>query len=155
MKNKCFMLFSAALYIAVSGAASAKDISAEQIPRAVMDKFSKMYPDAKDIAAETITHFNMPLIKIAFKKGDEPEIEYYRPAGTFFVNGFDVNEDEIPLEVQQSLKKEFPDYRLKAASLIVNPNGPGREYEVDIATAGSDWEIVADENGEIISKTQD
>ena len=59
------------------------------------------------------------------------------------------------MEVQQALKNEFPDYRVKAASLIVNPNGAGREYEVDIAAGSGDWEFIADENGTILGKIKE
>jgi hypothetical protein len=155
MRNKFFLISAAAVWAANSGGVYAQNIGDEQIPKPVLEKFQQRHPDAKEMHAESVTHFRTPLVKIGFKKGDDREIEYFRPNGAFFVNGFSVNEDEIPLEFRQNLKTEFSDYRLETVTLIVNPNGVGREYEVDVSAAGNDWEFIADESGAILGKMQE
>lgn len=61
--------------------AYAQNIGSVQVPKPVFDKFREAYPNAKDVQTEKVTHFGVPLFKLAFKQDDQQELEYYRESG--------------------------------------------------------------------------
>ncbi|MGZ8097181.1 MAG: hypothetical protein ACXWUD_13155 [Methylosarcina sp.] len=58
----------------------------------------------------------------------------------------------VPPAAFDNLKAEFSNYEIKEAMLVVNPNGPGEEYDFTVSSSGSEWNVSVDGEGKIISK---
>jgi hypothetical protein len=136
-------------------------IPKEKLPEKVLAAFNKKYPNAIEVTAEAKKHFGQELYLIAFKEAqptDERSITYYRVNGNFYVNGDQIdtgkNSVEMPPASYENLKKEFTNYDIKEAILVVNPNAAGEEYDLVINAAGSVWNISLDHSGNIIKKEQ-
>ncbi len=140
---------------ALAGAVIAK----EAIPEKVLASFTKKHPTAISVTAETKTHFGQELYLIAFKEAKEADarkIAYYRVNGNFYVNGDEIDTSKTSIEMPpasyENLKKDFGDYEIKEAILVVNPNGAGEEFDLVISVAGEIWHIALDRSGNITQK---
>lgn len=125
----------------------------DDIPEVVLENLLKKHPNALDIRARPKKHFDQDLYLVFFKEGDEKLIELYRSKGAFFVNGAMIEASGLVPEVTfQNLKSAFNDYEIIETILVVNPNGPGEEYDMTLTAAGQEWSVSLDTNGNILSK---
>lgn len=125
----------------------------DEIPEVVLKNLLKKHPDALDITARPKKHFNQDLYLVIFKEGDEKLIELYRSKGPFFVNGAFIEASGlVPEATFQNLKSAFNDYEINETILVVNPNGPGEEYDMTLTASGQQWSVSLDTNGNILSK---
>ncbi len=150
---------------------SAKPIAKEQLPAKILEHFNKKHPVVTNFTAEDKVHFRQNLIEINFKEEKKTKVldeeaadvkpvnvqeesaVFYRADGHFFVNAEKVYAFNIfPDYVYASLKTAFADYKITAAQLIPNPNGPGEEYEVMLNSRGHQWAVSLDHKGVIISR---
>lgn len=172
MRNHFLILACATFTLfSVSVSAFAAAVSKESIPEKVMAQLYKKHPDAIDIFAVQTSHFGVELYEISFRQTTkakagqeamEPKekmIELYRTNGDFYVNGVDINtsktSDEMPAAAYENLKATFPNYNLKEAILVVNPNGVGEEYDLLLSAADGVWRVSLNRNGEIVRKEND
>ena len=145
------LVFSISAMVSFSSYAEMMD--KEALPQKVLANLYKRHPNAFDITARPEKHFNQDLYEIFFKEGEENLIELYRVNGAFFVNAVLIDASElVPPAAYENLKAAFGDYQIKHVILVVNPNGPGEEYDFTVDDAGRIWNVLIDTNGNIISK---
>lgn len=170
MRN-CYQILACAILTLFSVLAIGATVPKEAIPEKVLANIYKKHPDAIDITAVQARHFGVDLYEISFEMTTKPKpgqeamepkekmIELYRENGDFYVNGVDINtsktSDEMPAAAYENLKASFPNYNLKEAILIVNPNGVGEEYDLLITAADGVWRLSVNRNGEIVRKEHD
>lgn len=165
----------AAVILAVgSTSLQAKQLTKEQLPEKIRTHFAKKHPKVTNLVITEEKHFGQALYELDFieeltiKVPDEKDVKgqklkaevakeetavFYRTNGHFFVNSEKIYAfNIIPGVVINGLKAAFPEYKMTAAQLIPNPNGPGEEYEVVITAAGGTWRVSIDSKGGIISK---
>jgi hypothetical protein len=133
----------------------------EAIPEKILTAFNKKFPNAISVTAEQKTHFGQELYLIAFKEAKEADarnIVYYRVNGNFYVNGDEIDTAktsvEMPPASYENLKAAFTNYDIKEAILVVNPNGPGEEFDLVVNASGATWHISLDRNGNITKKEE-
>lgn len=140
----------------ISFSAQAEPLGKEAIPDKIMDKVYKTHPNALDISGEEKNHFNQDLYEIKFTDGEEKRVKFYRANGQFFVDGVKIDTSEntnmLPPAGNDNLKSTFTKYDIIDAIMIVNPNGAGEEYELDVESEGVNWHISMDRNGQIVTK---
>lgn len=165
------LLCAALILTASSVSVQAKQLTKEQLPAKATAHFNKKHPKVTNLVITEKKHFGQDLyeldfieeltIKVPDEKGaklkdqvaKEETAVFYRTNGHFFVNAEKIYAfNIIPGVVLNGLKAAFPDYKITAAQLIVNPNGPGEEYEVVITSQGNPWHVSIDSKGVIISK---
>jgi hypothetical protein len=133
-----------------------EELAKEAIPDKVMDQVYKKHPNAIDITAEQIKHFNQDLYEIKFKDGEDNLIKFYRTNGQFFVDGVKIDTSEntnmLPPSGNENLKSTFTKYDITDALLIVNPNGAGEEYDLIISSEGQNWRVSMDKEGKLVTK---
>jgi len=155
MRNYFFSISMIALAI-VSTSLHSEPVAKEAIPAKIMDQVYKKHPNAADIAAEQIKHFNQDLYEITFKDGEENLIKFYRPNGQFFVDGVKIDTSEntnmLPPAGNDNLKSAFSKYEIADALLIVNPNGAGEEYDLIVNAEGQSWRVSMDKDGKLVTK---
>ncbi|NOT11392.1 MAG: hypothetical protein HOP23_06105 [Methylococcaceae bacterium] len=158
MRNYFFNMSLIGLSL-VSVSAYSAPIAKDAIPQKILDEVYKKHPNAADIAAEQINHFNQGLFEIKFKDGEEQLIKFYRENGRFFVDGVKIDTSEntnmLPSAGNENLKTTFPKYDITDAVLVVNPNGVGEEFDLIVNSEGVDWHITLDAEGKIVKKERD
>ena len=86
----------------------------------------------------------------------KPHKENQLENGRFFVNADNVTTaNMMPATGYDNLKAAFGTYTIKEAILVVNPNGPGEEYDLIVSSSGADWSVMVDFNGNITQKIRD
>jgi hypothetical protein len=140
----------------VSASLHSEPLAQEAVPEKIMDQVYKKHPNAADIAAEQIKHFNQDLYVIKFKDGEENLIKFYRLNGQFFVDGVKIDTSEntnmLPPAGNDNLKSAFNKYDIADALLIVNPNGAGEEYDLIVNAEGQSWRVSMDKDGKLVTK---
>jgi hypothetical protein len=140
----------------VSASLHSEPLAQEAVPEKIMDQVYKKHPNAADIAAEQIKHFNQDLYVIKFKDGEESLIKFYRLNGQFFVDGVKIDTSEntnmLPPAGNDNLKSAFNKYDIADALLIVNPNGAGEEYDLIVNAEGQSWRVSMDKDGKLVTK---
>ena len=157
MRNKFLRLIFVVLSF-LSLTVNAEILTKDAIPSPILDQLFKKHPNAMDITAEKKMHFKQALYEVSFKveKYKEVDIELYRENGRFFVNADDVTTaNMMPATGYDNLKAAFGTYTIKEAILVVNPNGPGEEYDLIVSSSGTDWSVMVDFNGNITQKIRD
>ncbi len=157
MRNKFLRLIFVVLSF-LSLTVNAEILTKDAIPSPILDQLFKKHPNAMDITAEKKMHFKQALYEVSFKveKDKEVDIELYRETGRFFVNADDVTTaNMMPATGYDNLKAAFGTYTIKEAILVVNPNGPGEEYDLIVSSSGTDWSVMVDFNGNITQKIRD
>jgi hypothetical protein len=165
------IIFVFSFFSIISVSAFSAAIPKESIPREILDNLLTKHPDATDITAIKTKHFGVELFEISFKQPVKPVegeeavqtkeklIELYHTSGKFYVNGTEINTSknstEMPVATYDNLKAAFPDYSLKEAIMVVNPNGAGEEYDLLIGAADGLWRVTINRKGEIVSKERD
>jgi hypothetical protein len=125
----------------------------EALPEKIMARIHEQHPNAADIEAERKTHFGQAVYEIHFKDGESDLIELYRENGHFYVSGEKIDAMNLmPEAVDANLKAEFTTFEIKEAILIVNPNGPGEEYDLTVVSNNQEWSLTIDGKGNIIKK---
>ena len=136
-----------------SASSFAELVGKETLPEKVLANFDKKHPNALDVTARQKKHFGQDLYEIFFKEGEEKLIELYRVKGPFYVNGAYIDASGmVPPAAKDNLKAAFSNYEIKEAILVVNPNGPGEEFDFIVGSAGAEWSVSIDGEGKIISK---
>jgi len=131
----------------------AKQIAKEQLPTKITTHFLKKHPNAVDWLITEQKHFGQALYEISFKEKKEDKAVFYRTNGHFYVNAEKIYAfNIIPGVVTNGLKTAFPDYKITAAQLVINPNAAGEEYEITVTSLGVSWDVSLDGKGNIISK---
>ena len=157
MRNKSLNLGFVVLSL-LSVTVNAELLSKDAIPASILDQLFKRHPNAMDITAEKKTHFKQAFYEVSFKaeKDKEVDIELFRENGRFFVNADNVTTaNMMPATGYDNLKAAFGPYTIKEAILVVNPNGPGEEYDLIVTSSGTDWSVMIDFNGNITQKMRD
>jgi hypothetical protein len=152
MRNYFSALFFGITALTVSSI-YAEVINKDAIPEKIVTQFYKKHPDIVDFTARKKKHFGQDLYELYFKEGDEKRIELYRAAGPFYVNGVLIDASGmVPPAAFDNLKADFGDYKIKEAILVVNPNGPGEEYDFTVSSSEGEWNVSVDGEGKILSK---
>jgi len=145
------LVFSAT--VLASAASFADRVGKEALPETVLANFDKKHPNALDVSARQKKHFGQDLYEIYFKEGEEKLIELYRVKGPFYVSGAYIDASGMaPAATFDNLKAAFSDYQIKEAVLVVNPNGPGEEFDFIVSSSGAVWSVSVDGEGKITSK---
>jgi hypothetical protein len=158
MRNYFLNILIAGLAL-VSISAHSAPLSKDAIPAKILDQVYKKHPNAVDIAAEQIQHFNQNLYVLKFKDGEENLIKFYRENGNFFVDGVKIDSSEntnmLPPAGNDNLKSSFSKYDITDAIMVVNPNGAGEEYDLVVNSEGVNWYLTIDTKGNIVKKERD
>lgn len=164
-----------AIILAVSSVSvQAKQLTKEQLPEKIRTHFAKKHPKVTNLVITEEKHFGQALYELDFveeltiKVPDEKDAKgeklkpqvvqektavFYRTNGHFFINAEKIEAfNIIPGVVVNALKAAFPDYKITAAELVPNPNGPFEEFEVVINAASGTWRVSIDGKGTIITK---
>lgn len=148
-----FLKFSFLVLTVCSVSAFAEVLSKDALPEKIMQHLQTKHPKAMDIVAETTKHFGQDVIEVHFKEDGVAGLNIYRTNGNFHIAATKIAADDMMFtSSKEALQKEFPEYSIKEAFMIVNPNGVGEEFDVLLQAAGKTWDVSIDKAGGVEKK---
>lgn len=98
----------------------AQKINEKEVPVAVKNAFAKAFPNATNVkwSKEDANEFESE-----FRVGKEEKSAVFDNTGTWINTETEIEESNLPADVQSSIKKEYPGYRIQEAEVLETPNG--------------------------------
>lgn len=132
------------LFIFSSGLMScAQDLNPSDAPSVVLNTFKTNFPDARDVEWE--------------KQGDDYEVEfdhnqidhnaYIDASGKLILYKYDINPNDLPQAVKNTIQAEFKDYQIDDADLVEKDGE--KLYEVELESNITDRQVAFTQDGEV------
>jgi len=135
--------------------ASEKEVSKDQVPKAVLEAFEKAYPNAKDVEFEQGMIEGKAVFEVEYKENDREFEVLYDSDGVILQKEESIDVKALPEPVVQSISKAYPNATIEEAEKIMKPDGTVTSYEVEIKSEGKKLELVVDSYGKILKTKQD
>ena len=146
MNRIMFMLLSAAL---ITNMAYAQKISANKVPNAVTSAFKVKFPNTKHISWEIE---NVNEYEVSFKLNGEEVSANFDKTGKWIETETEIKVSDLPIGVQNTLKKDFSDFKIEEASKIES-NKDGNNFEAEVKKGLETYDVLFSTDGKILSKT--
>jgi len=135
--------------------ASEKEVSKDQVPKAVLEAFEKAYPNAKDVEFEQGMIEGKAVFEVEYKENDREFEILYDSDGVILQKEESIDVKALPEPVVQSISKAYPNATIEEAEKIMKPDGTVTSYEVEIKSEGKELELVVDSYGKILKTKKD
>lgn len=129
----------------------AQDINQSQVPSIVVNNFQQKFSKAYDIEWEK----EVAYYKVEFElgaNGRDHEV-WYDAKGNMVKHKEKISKSELPKSVHAKIGSEFNGYRVDDTKKITE--GSNVVYSVELKSSSSEWKVVFDKDGNIISKLPD
>jgi hypothetical protein len=131
--------------------ACAQKVKTENVPAAVKQSFSKMYPEVKEVKWE----MEDKNFEAEFKKNKEELEAVFTPEGIFVQSEKELGStNDLPKEVLASLYKEFAGYKFSDVEWIETADKKV-QYEVSAEKGELEYDLLYDKNGVLLKKTEE
>lgn len=130
--------------------AGEKELSKNQVPKAVINAFEKAYPNAKELKFEEETFEGKAAYEVEYKENGKEYEALYRADGTLLQKEEEIDGKSLPEPVAEAIKKAHPNAEIKEAEKLMKPDGTVTGYEVEIKAAGKEIELELDVSGKIL-----
>jgi hypothetical protein len=146
MKNLILFLYLGAASVAACG----QKLKDTEIPASVKASFTKQFPDVKKVtwsresAAEYEAEFKV--------KGSEQSANFDNN-GDWLETETEIKKSDVPSNVMETVKKEFPGYEMEEAELTETKDS-GSYYEFEIEKGGVSYELSVSKDGKIFKKEE-
>lgn len=147
--KKC-IVFSIGLFMGVCSVFG-QDISQNQVPSVIVNKFQNTFPESKDVEWEKKEENYKVEFEIGFWNDDHSA--WYSKEGELMKQKEEISKKKLPEEVYAVLKKDYKWYWIKDVEKITEKDQVN--YAVEVKSIMKEWDIVFDESGEILSKKAD
>ena len=128
-----------------------QDIGQNEVPSIILNQFNRQFPKATDIEWKLDGHQYQVEFEIGWNLDHEI---WYDPEGNIVKHKEDVAAEELSKAVVQKIDSEFKGYTLDDMERITE-NGKV-VYRVELnSLMHQDWEVILDENGNVLSKKVD
>ena len=152
MKTQYIITAALGILLGVVGQANAgeKELSKNQVPKAVIDAFEKAHPDAKEVKYEEEIFAGKTAYEVEYKKNGK-ELEFsYGADGTLLQKEEEIDVKALPTPVVQAIMKAHPKATIEEAEKVMKPDGTVTGYEADIKVAGKETKLELDVSGNIL-----
>jgi uncharacterized membrane protein YkoI len=147
--KKQILILSAALAISLS--AQAQDIPQSQVPSVILNQFNKQFPKTTDVEWE----MDGNLYNVDFEIGWNIDHEiWYNAEGKMVKHKEDISKSELPKAVNDRIQADFSGYSIDDLERITDNGKVVYKLELNALTQ-TDWDIVIDSEGKVISKIAD
>jgi uncharacterized membrane protein YkoI len=152
MKSQYIMSFVLVAVPMILGQANAgeKELSKNQVPKAVIAAFEKAYPNAKELEFEEETFAGKAAYEVEYKKNGVEYEFLYSADGKLLQKEEEIDGETLPESIAQAIKKAHPKAEIKKVEKLMKPDSTVTGYEVDIKAAGKDIELELDVSGNIL-----
>ncbi len=142
-----FLAFGQASALADAGE---KELSKNQVPKAVIEAFEKAHPHAKGVKYEEEIFEGKKAYEVEYKKNGKELGFIYSADGVLLETEEEIDVKALPSAVVQAIMKAHPKATIKEAEKVMKPDGTVTGYEVDIKVAGKEIELRLDVSGNIL-----
>ncbi|EIJ40499.1 Protein of unknown function (DUF2874) [Galbibacter orientalis DSM 19592] len=147
--KKQILIFGAA--IVMSSITNAQDIPQSQVPSIINNEFNKQFPKATDVEWEMAGYLYNVEFEINWNQDHEI---WYNSEGKIVKHKEDISVSELPKVVNNTIKRKFNGYSIDDLKRITDNGQIVYKMELNAFTK-QDWDIVIDNNGDVISKIAD
>lgn len=147
--KKQILILSAALAISLS--AQAQDIPQTQVPSVILNQFNKQFPKATDVEWEKDGNFYSVDFEIGWNIDHEI---WYNAEGKLVKHKEDISKSELPKAVNDRIQADFNGYSIDDLERLTDNGKVIYKMELNALTQ-TDWDIVIDSEGKVISKIAD
>jgi len=121
--------------------------SLEQLPDAVKQAFTKMFPAATDVViGMENSDFEINFIDKAVEMSAN-----FDAAGKWLETETEIKASDLPKEVSASAAKNFPAYKISEVAKVETPD-KGLCYEMDVNNGKEGFEVQISPKGDILNK---
>lgn len=152
MKSQYLLIVALGALLAVLGSVNAdeKELSKNQVPKAVIAAFEKAFPNAKGMEFEEEMFEGKIAYEVEYKKNGMEYEFLYSANGTLLQKEEEINGETLPARVVQAIKKAYPKAEITEAEQVMKPDNTVTGYEVEIKAAGKEIELELDVSGTIL-----
>lgn len=142
MKNIIILLFMSALIASPA-------FGQKTVPENVKKEFAKKYPAAQAVkwGSEEANEW-----EAEFKMNGKEMSASYDEKGTWLESETEIGAKDLPTAVTGTLTKEFAGYKASEMSIFEDPTMKG--YEIALKKGEAGIEVVIDNSGKVIKKTE-
>lgn len=131
--------------------ANAQDLHQSQVPSVILNEFNSRFPNASDVEWE----MKGALYNVEFETGWDRDHEvWYDPEGKIVRQKDEIPAKELPQALSQTIKAKFEGYRIDDVERITDKGQTVYKVEVK-SLLNNDWDLVFDDQGELLSQTPD
>lgn len=139
------LLFSAAI--------NAQDIYQHQVPPVIVQAFQATFPDASEIEWEQDgENYKVEFELGVFMLSNDHDV-WFDKAGNIVKHKEEISKSDLPKAVLAKIKSDFNGYRIDDPKKITT--GRTVIYEMELEKHQSEWKVIIDENGTVLSKKGD
>lgn len=152
MKTQCLMTMALGTLLAVIGQANAgeKELSKNQVPKAVIAAFEKAFPEAKEVEFEQEIFQGKLAYEVEYKENGKEYEFLYSAEGVLLQKEEEIDVAKLPKPVVEAIKQAYPKAKIEEAEKLMKPDGTLTGYEVEIKADGKEIELELDVNGKIM-----
>lgn len=141
------------LVIMLNDAAYAQKTAKQDVPPAVISSFETTYPNGQVISYSKEKRQKMIAYEIESNEGKARRDIIYSADGKVIETEESIPHELLPPAVAQTLQNKYPKGKIGSAEKLTR--GIKLEYEVLIKEGKSAYEVVLDENGQILKSTKE
>lgn len=147
MKN---ILITLTTVFAFTVVAHTQDIDQNQVPSVILNNFKKQFPKAYDIEWEK--KLNTYEVEFENEKSKDHEI-VYNFSGEIIKQKIEISAKELNKAIRNTLRNEFSDCIISEVEMIEEKGQ--KKYKIELKSIFKEWDVVVNENGEILSRKED
>jgi hypothetical protein len=150
MKNYMLFLFLGA----ASLSACAQKLKDTEVPPSVKASFTKQFPDVKKVAwsKENDAEYDAEYEAEFKAKGTEQSANFDNN-GNWLETETELKKSEVPSNIIETVKREFPGYEMEEAELTETKDG-GTYYDLQIEKGEVSYEVAVSKDGKILKKEE-
>lgn len=148
MKTKIIMLLCAAF---MSKAVFAQKISSAKVPAAVISAFKTKFPT---LAKPSWEMESDNVYEAEFKLNGGEVSSNFDQSGKWLETETEIKISDLPLTVQNALKKDFADFKIEEASKIERTK-EGNCFEAEIKKGSETFDVLYTPDGKMLSKSKE
>ena len=126
--------------------AFAQKVKESEVPAIVKATFAKSYPGAKGVQWEK----ENDAFESSFQQNKQEMSVVIDAMGVVTEVETEIDKGSLPAAVQATLKKEFKDYKVEDAAMIVSAGVT--TYEAEVEKGKESFDLIFDTNGKLMSK---
>ena len=147
----CKLIWSAFMLALTTTGAIAQDISQSQVPAVVVNSFQQKFPKAKKVDWELKGN----VYEAEFETGlfGTDQEAWFQHNGKLLRYKTDINKRELPKNVVDRVKRDFPGDRIDDAKKITAEQKVS--YAFEVKSQKEEWKLVVDSQGNVLEKIRD
>jgi len=148
MKKQILILSTA---LAISLSTQAQDMPQSQVPSVILNQFNNQFPKATDVEWEMDGNLYNVDFEVSWNIDHEV---WYNAEGKLIKHKEDISKSELPKAVNDRIQADFSGYSIDDLECITDNGKVIYKMELNALTQ-TDWDIVIDSEGKVISKIAD